>query len=326
MIKKFFILIIFYFTFIFDVNAYNVYNQGDILNYNGIDYYVLYDSDESSNVLTLLKAEPLTVSEVEKYGVGHINNYSMYSQHEIYDYNDTKYGRIVYYSSEQCGLVNGENIFSDCKYDYESSEIKYVVDAWAKDNLEEKDLWKDNLGYSYRLITKEEILEYMNYSLYNEYDYSYVPIEGKTPSWIYNDKYFYSTMSDINRINIYGSQIIGVYFIGDDGKLLRGSSSPYVTPMAVRPVILLRKKALESKINSNTNNNISSNGSSKQSSIIKNDTNSNSNINTSSLKVIVSDTFTKLSILFITIGIILIGTATTLIIYIKNRRKNEKDN
>lgn len=326
MIKKFFILIIFYFIFIFDVNAYNVYNQGDILNYNGIDYYVLYDSDESSNVLTLLKAEPLTVSEVEKYGVGHINNYSMYSQHEIYDYNDTKYGRIVYYSSEQCGLVNGENILSDCKYDYESSEIKYVVDAWAKDNLEEKDLWKDNLGYSYRLITKEEILEYMNYSLYNEYDYSYVPIEGKTPSWIYNDKYFYFTMTDINRINIYGSQIIGVYFIGDDGKLLRGSSSPYVTPMAVRPVILLRKKALESKINSNTNNNISSNGSSKQSSIIKNDTNSNSNINTSSLKVIVSDTFTKLSILFITIGIILIGTATTLIIYIKNRRKNEKDN
>ena len=42
--------------------------------------------------------------------------------------------------------------------------------------------------------------------------------------------------------------------------------------------------------------------------------------------VSVPDTLTKVSVLSITIGLILIGTATTIIIHIKNRSKNEKDN
>lgn len=122
----------------------------------------------------------------------------MYSEHEVYDYNNSGYGRIVYYSSEQCGFVNGETIINDCKYDYESSDLKYVVDAWAKDNLNENDLWKDNFGYSYRLITKDEILEQFHYSLDNEIDYSYIPRESKKTSWLYNDKYSFFTMSSIN--------------------------------------------------------------------------------------------------------------------------------
>ena len=166
----------------------------------------------------------------------------------------------------------------------------------------------------------------MNYSLYNEYDYSYVPIEGKTPSWIYNDKYIYSTMSDINRINIYGFQTNGVYFINDYGKLLPGSL-PYVTPNAVRPVVLLRKKALENKPNYNTDSNISDNESGKLNSFtIANNSKSNSNNKSDSVVVSVPDTLTKVSVLSITIGLILIGTATTIIIHIKNRSKNEKDN
>ena len=331
MVKKLFLCLFVYFTFVFTICAYNAYNQGDKVNYNGVEYYVMYASDENSNILTLLKAEPFTVAEVEKYGVGHINNYSMYSQHVIYDYNNSGYGKIVYYSSEQCGYVNGEVIINDCKYDYESSDLKYVVDAWALDNLSEKDLWKDNLGYSYRLITKEEILEYFYYSLDDEIDYTYRPIEGKNSSWLYNDKYSYFTMSNINRINRYGSQTIGVYFVGEEGRLGGGNGAPFVTPMAIRPVVLLRKKALESKNSSNNNNSSSNNNNyndnyNKSNNINTPQVSNNNNKKQKNLIVSVPDTLTKVSVLSITIGLILIGTATTIIIHIKNRSKNEKDN
>lgn len=327
MIRGLVLTLFVFFVSIISINAYESYKQGDIVTYNNDNYYVIYDSDSNSNILTLLKAEPLTVSEVKKYGRGHINNYSMYSAHQVYDYNSSGYGRIVYYSSTQCGLVNGENITNDCKYDYNSSDVKCVVDAWANDKLNEKDLWKDNLGYSYRLITKEEVLEYMSYSLYEEHNFSYTPMNGKTPSWLYNEKYFYFTMSDINRINKFGSQTIGVYSVGDDGKLLPGAL-PYVTPGAIRPVILLRKKALEKKNNSNIGENIIDNSTNNYNNINSlKDTTSKSVVGKGSIVVNVPDTLTKISVLFITFGICLVGISTILYFYnTKKRGENEKDN
>lgn len=314
-----------YLLFAFSINAYKPYNQGDLIIYNNNSYYVLYDSESSSNVLTLLKAEPLTIAEVEKYGIGHINNYSMYSGNQVYDYNNSGYGRIVYYSSLQCGLVNGDIITNDCKYDYDSSDVKCVVDAWAKDQLHEKDLWKDNLGYSYRLITKNEILEYMNYSLYYEFNFSYAPTAGKTPSWLYNEKYFYFTMSDINKTNKYGEKYIGVYNVFDDGLISPSLSVPYITPAAIRPVILLMKKALESNNSSNTEVKVDNKNSSEFYSSKNNGTNE-SGAGKKSIVVDIPDTFTKISVISIMIGICLIGVSTIMYLYnIKKRGKNEKD-
>lgn len=329
MIRRLVLTLFVFFVSIISINAYESYKQGDIVTYNNDNYYVIYDSDSNSNILTLLKAEPFTIAEVEKYGVGHINNYSMYSDHQVYDNDNSGYGRIVYYSSTQCGLVNGENITNDCKYDYNSSDVKYVVDAWAKDKLKEKDLWKDNLGYSYRLITKEEIIEYMNYSLYQEHDFSYAPINGKTPSWLYNEKYFYFTMSDINRINKYGMTTIGVYYVYRDGGLSPGGGVPYVTPMAIRPVILLRKKALEKKNNSNNSDVIIDDNTNNYNGFnnSKIDIADKSVVGKESVVVRVPDTFTKISVLSITFGICLIGISMiTYFYHIKKRGKNEKNN
>lgn len=311
MIKKFILFSFMYFIFIFSINAYTAYNQGDVVNYNEIDFYVLYDSDENSNVLTLLKAEPLSVDEVNTYGVGHINKYPIDGQHNVID--KSGYGGIVYYSSQQCGFVNGENIFSDCKNDYESSDIKYVIDSWSKANLNEKDLWKDGLGYSYRLITKEEILEYMNYSLDSEYNFSYLPIKGKTPDWLYDLKYSYWTMTDINKINSYGNEVIGIYTISSDGILAAYSDIPCVGSSVVRPIVLLKKSALNKKTNGSNSN--SSNNSGNKSNT------SNTNNTSNYINVSVPDTFTKVSILSITIGIILVGTCVTIYVYIKKRNK-----
>ena len=75
MVKKLGIIILLCFINIMGVKAYTAYKQGDLINYNGIDFYVLYDSLEDSNVLTLLKATPFTKAEATKYGNGYLNKY-----------------------------------------------------------------------------------------------------------------------------------------------------------------------------------------------------------------------------------------------------------
>ena len=75
MAKKVLLCLFTYFIFLFGVKAYTSYNQGDVVSYNGMDFYVLYDSDSSSNVLTLLKKEPLTVSEVNVILWHELTNY-----------------------------------------------------------------------------------------------------------------------------------------------------------------------------------------------------------------------------------------------------------
>ena len=44
--------------------TYTAYTVGDEVTYNNVDYYVIEDSDASESNVTLLKAEPLTVEEV----------------------------------------------------------------------------------------------------------------------------------------------------------------------------------------------------------------------------------------------------------------------
>ena len=47
-----------------EIITYDVYSVGDEITYNNINYYVIKDSDASYSTVTLLKAEPLTVAEV----------------------------------------------------------------------------------------------------------------------------------------------------------------------------------------------------------------------------------------------------------------------
>ena len=46
--------------------SYEAYSVGDEVTYNGVDYYVLKDSGVKDNVVTLLKATPLTTEEVNQ--------------------------------------------------------------------------------------------------------------------------------------------------------------------------------------------------------------------------------------------------------------------
>lgn len=317
MVKKLGIIIFLCFINIMSINANTAYKQGDVINYNGIDFYVLYDSLEDSNILTLLKTTPLTKEEIELYGSGHINKYTNISQNKAYI--EDGFANVAYYSSDTCKFDGQTDIITGCKYDYESSDIKHIVDGWGSDKLTLKDLWKDDLGYNYRLITKEEIIDNMSYKLYTEQSFIYSPITNKCPDWFYNNVYWTWTMTSINKNSPYGYAIKGVYNIGayDEDKYYLGQlgpQKPYVLA-TIRPVVLLKKSALNKKKNIVEIIDQSSND-------LKDTSNKN---NSNNLIVDVPDTYTKISIILVIIGIVLIIFCMALYLYIINKRgKNEK--
>ena len=69
-------------------SASSSYKIGDVVIYNNVNYYVLKDSDISEQIVTLLKAEPLSVDEVNQYGGGHLNRYTDYSVESAYNLNN----------------------------------------------------------------------------------------------------------------------------------------------------------------------------------------------------------------------------------------------
>ena len=220
--------------------TYKAYKIGDEVTYNGINFYVIENSDENSDSVTLLKEEPLTVDEVNKYGgVGTENNHV-----NMYVTSDTSasyyqkasdrsgYGGMAYYSSSTCG----ENDSAGCTTDYAKSEVKYVVDAWALDKLKASDLKEDKTGYSARLITYDELTDNLGYE---KNDSSASPSSnGETPSWVYNREYWYSywTMSQYEDST---SLMWLVYGNGDVNHHYVNSYSD-----SVRPVITIKKSAI----------------------------------------------------------------------------------
>ena len=172
--------------------TYDAYSVGDEVTYNGVDYYVIKNSKIKEPNIILLKAEPLTVEEVNTYGgVGTANNHvNMYVTNNTNDayyqtaYNYGSYGGMAYYSSSTC---NGYGDSSGCTNAYETSEVKYVVDAWktAKAPLaSEARLLKsadfEELGYEWGNATPSDI---------------YWLKTNDVPNWIYNTSYEYWTMN-----------------------------------------------------------------------------------------------------------------------------------
>ena len=197
--------------------TYTAYQVGDEVTYNNVDYYVIKDSSSSEEIVTLLKAEPLTVAEVNEYGAGHVNRYTHSSVGTAYNQNG--YGGMAYYTSETCGYPNGSFVETGCTTDYAQSEVKYAVAAWASAQAP--------AATEARLITYDELItdlectdDWCTNSLYN---------------WVYSDKCAYWTSSQ-HPISEY------IFFVTDYGRLTNG----YIMDQSrvVRPVIVLPKSAL----------------------------------------------------------------------------------
>ena len=208
--------------------TYTAYTVGNQVTYNNVDYYVIKDSGAKESAVTLLKAEPLSVQEVNTYGTGHINRYTSDSVGTAYDYNG--YGGMAYYGSPTCGYNGSRWVYDGCKNDYASSEIKYVVDAWKTAQAP--------VASEARLIT---ISELSNFGYGNScIEEGYCNVSAETPSCIYNGNYWYWTNTPYNNS---GSPSL-VWYVSYDGVLSGNSVSRFNYNGVVRPVITISKSVL----------------------------------------------------------------------------------
>ena len=177
------------------------YKVGDEVTYNNANYYVIKNSSASEDSVTLLKAEPLTAEEIATYSAG-----------------------TGAQTDGNGGMAYGETS------DYSTSYVKQVVDAWKTAQAP--------AATEARLITMNELIENLGYEqiMINPstqgYNYSLV-----TPTWVYNNGYYYWIMSSKNDSET------SVYSVITDGSIA-DSHVKYANNIAVRPVIVLPKSAL----------------------------------------------------------------------------------
>ena len=213
-----------------NVVGYQAYSIGDVVTYNGMNFYVIENSDSNSDSVTLLKEEPLTTDEVNTYGVGHVNLYTGDSIGTASDLNG--YGGMAYYSSATCGYEGTIPLMTGCTTDYNQSDVKYVVDAWAAGNFNQADLVEarlikevefGNLGYEFGNVSPSN----MGWL-----------ITENTPSWIYSSDYAYWTMS------AYNDSTTDIWNVDKAGTIFYHDKSLYSYGAVVRPVITLSKSAI----------------------------------------------------------------------------------
>lgn len=224
------------------------YIIGDKINFNGVDFYVIAPSTTATEYVTLLKAEAFKYDEIMKYGEGHINMYTdsmdIDSAYRVPN-NINGYGYMAYYTSSTCGYnENRQFNSSGCTNDYNKSEIKYVIDAWVNEIIGNENLLVDSFGYASRLITIEELTENLGYIIENV-NTVYPSSGGETPSFVYDGRYGYWTMSDP------WDSGYSLWTVMSNGGLYPYSNvtkTIYHSPAeayAVRPVINLNKKVIK---------------------------------------------------------------------------------
>ena len=216
--------------------TYNAYSVGDTFTLNGDSYHIIENSGTSQDYVVALKDIPLTVSEVETYGVGHINGHvksGPYIAGRAYDTNG--YGNLLYYSNKDtCGYNGTEWVFTDCKTSYDDSEVRYAVDAWALDTFKHNEL-KTVDNYKARLLKYDELTSNLGYAI--GLGTTGPSSNGVTPDWVYSNQYNYWTMSSKDDSSSY------VWYVSNDGGYLNNCQvNEYAN--ALRPVINVYKDKL----------------------------------------------------------------------------------
>ena len=210
------------------------YNIGDTIIYNGIEFYVIKDSNSTSNSVTMLKAEPLTTDEVNKYGKGYINLYASTPDTDYYQQasNEFGYGGISFYENEHCRFDTRD--FSECSINYSDSAVKKVVDQWAKDKFNKDNLVVDSTNFSARILTLEELLA-LGCSTENCENSKYKRL-------LYTNNYRYWIMNSSKISEEYVAGVDGV----NDGRIETAAIYYGIGyyRLHVRPVITIKKSAL----------------------------------------------------------------------------------
>ena len=191
------------------------FEVGEVVDYNGSEYYVLKDSSTSDDYVTLLKKDPLTAEEVNQYSTSYVS----------------QDGEYPYYESDACN----DNDQTGCSTNYDISDVKKVVDGWSSsfsDDLVEID------GYKTRLIGEDEVA-FESYATASSVGYY---LSQDTPNFIKLNNYYW-TLVQINDSN---STILGI-----NNKTLFENS--IYNKLYIRPVINLKKNVLNACSNTKYN-------------------------------------------------------------------------
>lgn len=228
--------------------AYNEYKIGDIVNYNGVNYYVIENSDSDTDYLVLLKAFPFTQKELEKYR----ENDSVDIQ-----YLGHMFG-IQYYNSDSC---NSDDNKDGCINKYSESNVRIMLDKWANSVFSDNDLISVD-GYKVRLIKLDELLNNLGYNSNEIVTENVYKLTAQVPEWVYKyyqyGEYSYWTMSDISDSNYAVSVVLksgdvsalSSYYTLDWKNDVIKENLVY-NYYSVRPVINLSKSAIEKNIKEN---------------------------------------------------------------------------
>ena len=190
--------------------TYTAYTVGNQVSYNNVNYYVIENSDTTQATVKLLKAEPLSYSEIQTYSNG--------TGAELYDYGEEK------------GHIGGMQYHSRSSA-YDGSYVKTTVEAWKNA--------KAPAATEARLITYNELLDNLGYenSVACTGGCYYTGSLDNVPNFVYNSNYWYWTMSPNNDSSS------GVWSVYESDGIGTSSVSDYDSG-AVRPVIVLSKSEL----------------------------------------------------------------------------------
>ena len=232
--------------------SYQAYSVGEIIKVNNMndEYYVIANSGEDQDYVTALKAEPLTVDEVNTNKIGedgqnHVNRYLFHSYGVGEAKNINGYGGLSYYTSPNCGYPDPNRYATDtsgCGIEnansYDISDIKYIVNQWASTKFIMDEL-KQIDGYYVRLITLDEIHDfgYENSVKGCGGDCDVYNVTNSVPTWLYNSNYHYWTMSSSVKIK-------NAWVVEYNGSIY--DCSVINSDTVIRPVINVKKSAIQS--------------------------------------------------------------------------------
>ena len=219
------------------VSEFKEYSVGEEVTFKDEKYNVLIYSDGDKDYVTLLKQQPLSDTDILRYGGDHVKKYdpSVEGAGYIVDY-ETRNGfsNVLYFTKDyECYQSNNGSNTGGCNNDYDVSDIKYIIDKWGSEKFTDKEVVQID-EYKYRLPNFDEILN-LGYVAGSD-TAKVINATKDVPEWLYSEEYGYWLMSS-------GNTNYDVWAVAILGKLEQ--TTIYNKMYAIRPVINVKKDSIK---------------------------------------------------------------------------------